>query len=86
MSLSAKRQVLREGDLIALLVREIAMTPLKYRVREFDAGWQWEMFTEDGRTVASGTEPNQSTARAAAMLQGIHVVSPGDDPSAIAAQ
>jgi hypothetical protein len=62
------------------------MAALKYRVREDDAGWRWEVFTTDGRTVASGHEPSQETARAAAMLQGIRAMSPSADPDAIAAQ
>jgi hypothetical protein len=34
-------------------------------------GWRWEVFTDDGQTVASGTEPNQSKAMAAAFQEGI---------------
>jgi hypothetical protein len=31
------------------------MTSLKYRIRDDGrAGWRWEVFTDEGRTVASG--------------------------------
>jgi hypothetical protein len=60
--------------------REAWMASLKYRVRD---GWRWEVFTDDGQTAASGTEPNQSTARAAAILGGIRAMSSGDNPPAL---
>ena len=47
------------------------MASLKYRVREDSTGWRWEVFTDDGQTVASGTEPNQSTAMATAFREAI---------------
>jgi hypothetical protein len=53
------------------LRREALMASLKYRVREDSTGWRWEVFTDDGQTVARGTEPNQSTAMAAAFREGI---------------
>jgi hypothetical protein len=61
------------------------MTSLKYRVRDDGAGWLWEVFTDDGRTVASGTEGSNITARAAAMLEGIRALSSSNDPLTMAA-
>ena len=58
--------------------REALMASLKYRVREDSTGWRWEVFTEDGQTVASGTEPNQSTAMAAVFREGIPAMSSGE--------
>jgi hypothetical protein len=60
------------------------MTSLKYRVREDGAGWLWEVFTDDGRTVASGTEVSNSTARAAAVPEGIRALWSSDDPPTMA--
>jgi hypothetical protein len=50
------------------------MTSLKYRVREVGTGCLWEVFTEDRRTVASGTEASNNTAKAAAVLEGIRAL------------
>ena len=50
------------------------MTSLKYRVREVGAGWLWEVFTDERRTVASGTEASNITAKAAAVLEGIRAL------------
>jgi hypothetical protein len=63
--------------------REALMASLKYRVREDSTGWRWEVFTDDGQRVASGTEPNQSKARAAAIRGGMRAMSSGDNPPAI---
>ena len=63
------------------------MHSFKYRVREDSARWLWEVFTDDGHILASGSEPTQSTARAAAMLaviRGKH--SSEDDGSTTAVQ
>ena len=54
------------------------MTSLKYRVREDSTGWCWEVFTDDGQTVASGTEPNQSKATVAMFREGIRALSSGE--------
>jgi hypothetical protein len=62
------------------------MTSLKNRVRDHGAGWLWAVFTDDGRTVASGTEASNVTARAAAMLEGIRALSSSGFPSTMAAQ
>jgi hypothetical protein len=56
----------RRPDPAPGLFREIGMTPLKYRVRESKDGWRWEVYTADGRTIASGAETNDDTARTAA--------------------
>jgi hypothetical protein len=61
------------------------MTSLKYRVRDDGAVWLWEVFTEDGQTVASGTEGSNVTARAAAMLEGIRALSSSNEPPSMAA-
>jgi hypothetical protein len=57
---------------------EALMASLKYRVREDSTGWRWEVFTDDGQTVASGTEPNQSTATAAAIREAMRAMSSGE--------
>ena len=54
------------------------MASLKYRVREDSTGWRWDVFTDDGQTVASGTKPNQSTAMAAAIREGTRAMSSGE--------
>ena len=54
------------------------MASLKYRVREDSTGWCWEVFTDDGQTVASGTEPNQSKATVAAIREGMRAMSSGE--------
>jgi hypothetical protein len=54
------------------------MTSLKYRVREDSTGWRWQVLTDDGQTVASGTASNQSKATAAAVRAGMHAMSSGE--------
>jgi hypothetical protein len=59
------------------------MASLKYRVREDAAGCLWEVFTDDGRTIASGAEGSDTAARTAAMLEGMRALSSSssDDPA-----
>ncbi len=38
---------------------------LAYSLSQADSGWEWRIFDEDGRTVASGADPDRQAAQAA---------------------
>jgi hypothetical protein len=57
------------------------MASLKYRIRDDGVGWRWEVFTDDGQIVASGSEATDTTARVAAMLEGMRALSVSNDNS-----
>jgi hypothetical protein len=55
------------------------MGALGYRVHEDESGWQWEVLTPDGRTVASGKRKSDAEARADAPRTSLHLQSKYDD-------
>jgi hypothetical protein len=59
------------------------MAALNYRVRSDTTAYVWEVFTEDGKIVASGRDADSVTARTVAMLAGMRAMHSSDEPSSL---
>jgi hypothetical protein len=54
------------------------MASLKYTVKLDRGEWHWQLFSEDGRLIASGTAESSAASRTAAMQEGILKLSTKD--------